>query len=143
MADALDYVKICESCPPGDGWGPSVTTDTTLNGVPYAPFSKGDKLGRMADWTAEGKDRERGGRMQYNRSYRGAPLPSCRPRPRLLTGRCRPASLRRQPRRHLQRTPGRGRVDLFPRQQHQRLDQVEVRPRRRLHPRPRPAGRQR
>ncbi|KAJ6445581.1 Cytochrome c oxidase assembly protein COX19 [Purpureocillium lavendulum] len=70
MADSLDYVKICESCPPGDGWGPSVTTDTTLNGVPYAPFSKGDKLGRMADWTAEGKDRERGGRMQYNRSYR-------------------------------------------------------------------------
>ena len=71
MADSLDYVRICESCPPSDGWGPAVTTDTTLNGVPYAPFSKGDKLGRMADWTAEGKDRERGGRMQYNRSYRG------------------------------------------------------------------------
>lgn len=71
MADSLDYIQICESCPPGDGWGPSVTTDTTLNGVPYAPFSKGDKLGRMADWTSEGKDRERGGRMQYNRNYRG------------------------------------------------------------------------
>lgn len=70
MADTPDYTKICESCPPGDGWGPSVTTETTLNGVPYAPFSKGDKLGRMADWTAEGKDRERGGRMQYNRNYR-------------------------------------------------------------------------
>lgn len=70
-ADTLDYVRICESCPPGDGWGPSVTTETTLDGVPYAPFSKGDKLGRMADWTLEGKDRERGGRMQYNRSYRG------------------------------------------------------------------------
>ncbi|CAI6099951.1 unnamed protein product [Clonostachys chloroleuca] len=69
-ADTLDYVRICESCPPGDGWGPSVTTETTLDGVPYAPFSKGDKLGRMADWTLEGKDRERGGRMQYNRSYR-------------------------------------------------------------------------
>ncbi|PTB80918.1 hypothetical protein M440DRAFT_1387462 [Trichoderma longibrachiatum ATCC 18648] len=67
MADSLDYVKICESCPPGDGWGPPVTDEITLNGVPYAPFSKGDKLGRMADWTAEGKDRERGGRMQYNR----------------------------------------------------------------------------
>ncbi len=71
MADSLDYVRICESCPPSDGWGPSVTTETTLEGVPYAPFSKGDKLGRMADWTAEGKDRERGGRMQYNRNYRG------------------------------------------------------------------------
>ncbi|KAF5583778.1 eukaryotic translation initiation factor 3 subunit D [Fusarium pseudocircinatum] len=70
MADSLDYVKICESCPAGDGWGPAVTTETTLNGVPYAPFSKGDKLGRMADWTAEGKDRERGGRAQYNRNFR-------------------------------------------------------------------------
>ncbi|KAI8690630.1 hypothetical protein LRP88_07897 [Fusarium phalaenopsidis] len=70
MGDSLDYVKISESCPPGDGWGPSVTTETTLNGVPYAPFSKGDKLGRMADWTAEGKDRERGGRAQYNRNFR-------------------------------------------------------------------------
>ncbi|OAA39689.1 eukaryotic translation initiation factor 3 [Metarhizium rileyi] len=69
MADTLDYVKICESCPPGDGWGPSVTSETTLNGVPYAPFSKGDKLGRMADWTTEGKDRDRG-RAQYNRNYR-------------------------------------------------------------------------
>lgn len=72
MADSLDYVQICESCPSGDGWGPSVTTETTLNGVPYAPFSKGDKLGRMADWTTEGKDRDgRGGRAQYNRSFRG------------------------------------------------------------------------
>jgi len=70
MTDSLDYVRICESCPPADGWGPPVTTQTTLDGVPYAPFSKGDKLARMADWTTEGKDRERGGRMQYNRSYR-------------------------------------------------------------------------
>lgn len=70
MANTLDYVDICESCPPGDGWGPSVTMDTTLNGVPYAPFSKGDKLDRMADWTAEDKDRERGGRAQYSRNYR-------------------------------------------------------------------------
>lgn len=71
MAESLDFVKICESCPPGDGWGPSVTSEITLDGVPYAPFSKGDKLGRMADWTAEGKDRERGGRLQYSRQYRG------------------------------------------------------------------------
>jgi translation initiation factor 3 subunit D len=42
-----------------------------LDGVPFAPYSKADKLGRMADWT-EGKDRERGGRQQYgNRNYRG------------------------------------------------------------------------
>lgn len=70
MTDSIDYIKVCESCPAGDGWGPSVTTETTLNGVPYAPFSKGDKLGRMADWTSEGKDRDRG-RNQYNRNYRG------------------------------------------------------------------------
>lgn len=42
-----------------------------LNGVPYAPFSKGDKLGRMADWTAETKDRERQGRQQYRGNFRG------------------------------------------------------------------------
>ncbi|KAI3329819.1 eukaryotic translation initiation factor 3 subunit D [Ustulina deusta] len=58
--------------PDGDGWGPQTTAETTLNGVPYAPFSKGDKLGRMADWTADGKDGRdgRGGRQQYNRNYR-------------------------------------------------------------------------
>lgn len=65
---------IIAALPDGDGWGPPVTTETTLNGVPYAPFSKGDKLGRMADWTADGKDGRdgRGGRAQYNRNYRGA-----------------------------------------------------------------------
>lgn len=71
-----DWVSLVENCPPGDGWGPPVTTDTTLNGVPYAPFSKGDKLGRMADWTAEGKGADgRGGRQQYNRNFRGMIAP--------------------------------------------------------------------
>ncbi|KAF2432881.1 eukaryotic translation initiation factor 3 subunit D [Tothia fuscella] len=66
-ASLLDLVA---ALPPSDGWGPSVATETTLDGVPYAPYSKADKLGRMADWT-EGKDRERGGRQQYgNRNYR-------------------------------------------------------------------------
>ncbi|TLD28163.1 hypothetical protein PspLS_03982 [Pyricularia sp. CBS 133598] len=61
---------IIAALPDGDGWGPAVTTELTLNGVPYAPFSKGDKLGRMADWT-DGKDRDgRGGRQQYNRNFR-------------------------------------------------------------------------
>jgi translation initiation factor 3 subunit D len=57
----------------GATWGPPVTTETTLNGVPYAPYSKGDKLGRMADWTADSKDGRdgRGGRQQYNRNFRG------------------------------------------------------------------------
>ncbi|KLU89263.1 eukaryotic translation initiation factor 3 subunit D [Magnaporthiopsis poae ATCC 64411] len=63
---------IIAALPDGDGWGPPTTTETTLNGVPYAPFSKGDKLGRMADWTADGKDGRdgRGGRQQFNRNFR-------------------------------------------------------------------------
>ncbi|XXG93985.1 hypothetical protein Hte_000236 [Hypoxylon texense] len=63
---------LIAALPEGDGWGPPTITDTTLNGVPYAPFSKGDKLGRMADWTADSKDSRdgRGGRQQYNRNYR-------------------------------------------------------------------------
>ncbi|KAK4998537.1 hypothetical protein LTR66_002243 [Elasticomyces elasticus] len=64
----LDLVKALPTDP---SWGPPTTTETMLNGVPYAAFSKGDKLGRMADWTTEGKDREgRGGRQQYNQRYR-------------------------------------------------------------------------
>jgi len=69
MAPSL--LDLVSALPSGDSWGPSATTETTLNGVPYAPFSKGDKLGRMADWT-EGKGGDRGGRQQYgNRGYRG------------------------------------------------------------------------
>ncbi|KAI1847391.1 hypothetical protein JX265_005549 [Neoarthrinium moseri] len=67
MASLADLIA---ALPAEDGWGPPTTEETTLNGVPYAPFSKGDKLGRMADWTADSKDRERGGRQQYNRNYR-------------------------------------------------------------------------
>ncbi|TKA31789.1 Eukaryotic translation initiation factor 3 subunit D [Salinomyces thailandicus] len=66
-----DLNEVVDSLPADNTWGPTTTTETTLNGVPYAPFSKGDKLGRMADWTSEGKDREgRGGRQQYNQRYR-------------------------------------------------------------------------
>ena len=72
MASSLQSISsLIAALPPADdGWGPPVTTETTLNGVPYAPFSKADKLGRMADWT-EGKDREQRGRQQYgSRQYR-------------------------------------------------------------------------
>ncbi|TPX08799.1 uncharacterized protein E0L32_009739 [Thyridium curvatum] len=63
---------IISALPDGEGWGPPATTETTLDGVPYAPFSKGDKLGRMADWAADSKDGRdgRGGRQQYNRFNR-------------------------------------------------------------------------
>lgn len=132
-ADSIDYVRICESCPPSDGWGPPVTTDTTLDGVPYAPFSKGDKLGRMADWTTEGKDRERGSRMQFQRNYRGELSRELWKRGTSWLICCRPANLWLEPRRYLQRPRGRGRVLLLHRQQRARQHKVQVRPWCRLH----------
>ena len=73
----ISLAEIVSALPSADGWGPVTSTETTLDGVPYAPYSKGDKLGRMADWTSEGKDGRdgRGGRQQYNRNYRGAIFP--------------------------------------------------------------------
>ncbi|KAF2186834.1 eukaryotic translation initiation factor 3 subunit D [Zopfia rhizophila CBS 207.26] len=66
-ASLLDLVA---ALPSNDGWGPPVSNETMLEGVPYAPYSKADKLGRMADWT-DGKDRDRQGRQQYGgRNYR-------------------------------------------------------------------------
>ena len=68
----ISLSSIVSALPSEESWGPSTTTDALVDGVPYAPYSKGDKLGRMADWTTEGKDRDgRGGRQQYNRNYRG------------------------------------------------------------------------
>jgi hypothetical protein len=74
--DAMAPISISEivsALPSDESWGPTVSTENTLDGVPYAPFSKSDKLGRMADWTTEGKDGRdgRGGRQAYNRNYRG------------------------------------------------------------------------
>ena len=71
----ISLADLVSSLPTEETWGPSTTKDALVDGVPYAPYSKGDKLGRMADWTSEGKDgREgRGGRQQYQRNYRGEP----------------------------------------------------------------------
>ncbi|KAF7508354.1 hypothetical protein GJ744_009345 [Endocarpon pusillum] len=68
---SISLADTVESLSLDDEWGPETVTSTTLDGVPYAPYSKGDKLGRMADWTQEGKDGRdgRGGR-QFNRNYR-------------------------------------------------------------------------
>jgi translation initiation factor 3 subunit D len=64
LAGASSLLDLINSLPETDGtWGPPVTNETTLNGVPYAPFSKSDKLGRMADWT-DSKDRDGRGRQQ-------------------------------------------------------------------------------
>lgn len=38
-----------------EGWGPTSTTvPEQLEGVPYAPYGKGDKVGRISDFTASG-----------------------------------------------------------------------------------------
>ncbi|KAL4799939.1 eukaryotic translation initiation factor 3 subunit D [Aspergillus venezuelensis] len=66
----ISIADIVAALPAEDTWGPAASSDNMLEGVPYAPFSKGDKLGRMADWTGDSKDRERGGRQAYNRNYR-------------------------------------------------------------------------
>lgn len=66
----ISIADIVAALPAEDSWGPATSTDNMLDGVPYAPFSKGDKLGRMADWTADAKDREKAGRQAYNRNYR-------------------------------------------------------------------------
>lgn len=68
----ISLTDLVADLPKDNSWGPPTTSDTLVDGVPYAPYSKGDKLGRMADWTSEGKDSGRGGRQAYNRNYRGA-----------------------------------------------------------------------
>ena len=68
----IALADIVSALPTEESWGPPTTTETLVSGVPYAPYSKGDKLGRMADFGSEGKDRDgRGGRQQYSRNYRG------------------------------------------------------------------------
>ena len=68
----ISLADLVSSLPSDETWGPATTTNSLIDGVPYAAYSKGDKLGRMADWTSEGKDRDgRGGRQQYSRNYRG------------------------------------------------------------------------
>jgi translation initiation factor 3 subunit D len=66
LANTIDSLGL------DDEWGPETVASTTLDGIPYAPYSKGDRLGRMADWTQEGKDgRDGRGNRQFNRNYRG------------------------------------------------------------------------
>ena len=76
MASTFQLSSLIETLPESESveWGPPSSVDASLNEVPYAPYSKGDKLGRMADWTQDGgKDGRdsRGGRQAYNRNYRG------------------------------------------------------------------------
>ena len=68
---STSLLDLVSALPTSEQWGPAVTEEMMLDGVPFAPYSKGDKLGRMADWT-DGKDSGRGGRQNYNnnRNYR-------------------------------------------------------------------------
>ena len=47
-----------------DGWGPTTEPDE-LKGIPYAPFIKGEKLGRIADFAQTGWGRGGGGGGRY------------------------------------------------------------------------------
>ncbi|KAH3665790.1 hypothetical protein OGAPHI_003978 [Ogataea philodendri] len=52
---AFDFSKLSS---PKDAWGPSSVIPESLqfSGVPYAPFSKGDRLGKAADWQQSKED---------------------------------------------------------------------------------------
>lgn len=61
-----------------NGWGPANVIPAQFRDIPYAPYSKGDKLGRVADWTnPEGQKQDnrenmgRQGRTGFNRFNRG------------------------------------------------------------------------
>ncbi|KAJ8097875.1 eukaryotic translation initiation factor 3 subunit D [Lipomyces tetrasporus] len=76
MAPTLPFV-LPSLVPVSSPWGPPATEGSTtglsFEGAPYAPFSKSDKLGKLADWTQDpgrdGRD-QRGGRQNYGRGHR-------------------------------------------------------------------------
>lgn len=49
MPGGLSYA-VPDISDSGDGWGPS-DVPAHLKDIPFAPFSKQDKLGKAADWT--------------------------------------------------------------------------------------------
>jgi hypothetical protein len=51
MAVAFGVPQVAENL---DGWGPDAgAVPSQLEHVPYAPFSKGDRVGRASDWTGQ------------------------------------------------------------------------------------------
>ncbi|KAK9458958.1 eukaryotic translation initiation factor 3 subunit D [Lipomyces oligophaga] len=70
-------IQLPPLAPAGSPWGPSLTEANTdglsFEDAPFALFSKGDKLGKLADWTQDssrdGRD-QRNGRQQYGRGHR-------------------------------------------------------------------------
>jgi translation initiation factor 3 subunit D len=66
--------KLPEIIDNDSGWGPSpAMLPEKFRDIPYAPYSKADKLGRIADWsTPEQREKESSGRQRANyRNYRG------------------------------------------------------------------------
>ena len=47
---ALEEFKVPEVEDNSDGWGPC-SVPPQLAEIPFAPFSKSDRLGRVSDWT--------------------------------------------------------------------------------------------
>ncbi|CAG8724772.1 16743_t:CDS:10, partial [Racocetra fulgida] len=64
--------KLPEIIDNENGWGPSpAMLPEKFRDIPYAPYSKADKLGRIADWsTPEQKEKETTGRARANYRYR-------------------------------------------------------------------------
>ncbi len=65
--------SLADLASPLDPWGPPASVPSALrfSDVPYAPFSKGDKLGKAADWSTDAaKDTKDQKRTQYNRGQR-------------------------------------------------------------------------
>ncbi|KAF6761964.1 eukaryotic translation initiation factor 3 subunit 7 [Ephemerocybe angulata] len=59
---------------PDGGWGPSTSTnfpeEFKFRDIPYAPFAKSDKLGRVADWndlSTDNRQNQQGSQSQSNR----------------------------------------------------------------------------
>ena len=55
-----------------DGWGPT-TVPQQLEGIPYAPFSKGEKVSKISDFTGSGFNRF-GGELPWVTFYSSALL---------------------------------------------------------------------
>jgi len=54
-----------------DGWGPR-GIPRELEGMPYAPYSKSDKIGRIADWNIQNP---RGRQIEFYRTRRSLANP--------------------------------------------------------------------
>ncbi|KZT62857.1 translation initiation factor eIF-3, subunit D [Calocera cornea HHB12733] len=78
-ADAPSFVLPTMQDNPDGSWGPSTSAiPTQYKDIPYAPYSKSDKIGRFADWNeieARGNTRDGGAAAggRQNRRYREGP----------------------------------------------------------------------